>query len=104
MIAIFVESAILSTVAKFVQLAISSNVVPLNVIVIPLCTLAYNLIVLREIFGSDVTHLQSRTLQELSTLRLNSSEGDRSTNFVNGGDLEGALSTGLLKSSPHTAT
>jgi len=65
LVIICVESAVLSTLAKALHLKIDNLIY--NPIVIPICTLASNLIVLRKALGADM----QRTLADvrLSTLR-----------------------------------
>jgi len=63
---IFIESAALSLISKIVQLAIPSHAA-WNPIVVPLCTIATNLIVLRKALGGDAGEMMARK-QDLSTL------------------------------------
>jgi len=52
---VFIESAALSTISKILQLSVSSIVIGWNPILIPICTFASNLIILRKALGINVT-------------------------------------------------
>jgi len=66
-VAIFIESAALSLIAKILQLTILA--LAKDPIVLPICTISSNLIVLRNVLGADASQVLAKVPRDLSDLR-----------------------------------
>jgi len=67
-VAIFIESAALSLIAKLLQLTIPT--LEKSLIVLPVCTISSNLIVLRNVLGADASQMLAKAPEDLSPLRI----------------------------------
>jgi len=97
-IAIFIESAGLSVVAKVMQLAIPA--LQGNPIVIPFCTVSTNLIVLRKALGADAGHMMAKGPQDLSALRFRPRRlrgGAQAADTMSDGSIPGVFEAHLIQ-------
>jgi len=96
---IFIESAILSLIAKILQLTITSRGFTNSLIVVPLCTISSNLIVLRKALGADAGQMLANAPQELSPLgfRRRRRHGEPQPSETEDGSIPGGFGSHLVQ-------